>query len=87
VRDRLGSGVAVLGGVFQNKVAILVIVSKDLTDRLHAGRIIKKISAIVGGSGGGRPDMAQAGGSMVDKLPAALDKVYDIVSDYLAGVL
>jgi alanyl-tRNA synthetase len=85
VRDRLGSGVAVLGGELQGKVALLVIVSKDLTDRLQAGNIIKKISALVGGSGGGRADMAQAGGPMVDKLPAALDKVYDIVSEYLGG--
>jgi len=85
VRDRLGSGVAVLGGVLQNKVALLVIVSKDLTDRLHAGNIIKKISVLVGGSGGGRADMAQAGGPMVDKLPAALEKVYDIVSEYVDG--
>jgi alanyl-tRNA synthetase len=83
VRDRLGSGVAVLGGVFQDKVALLVIVSKDLTKRLHAGNIIKKIAALVGGSGGGRPDMAQAGGPMVDKLPEALDKVYDIVGEYI----
>jgi alanyl-tRNA synthetase len=85
VRDRLGSGVAVLGGVFQDKVALLVIVSKDLTKRLHAGNIIKKIAALVGGRGGGRPDMAQAGGPMVDKLPEALDKVYDIVGEYIEG--
>jgi alanyl-tRNA synthetase len=86
VRDKLGSGVAVLGGVFQDKAALLVIVSKDLTKRLHAGNIIKKIAALVGGSGGGRPDMAQAGGPMVDKLPEALDKVYDIVGEYIEGI-
>ncbi len=81
VRDKLGSGIAVLGGELQGKAALLVIVSKDLTDRFHAGRIVKAISAIVGGSGGGRPDMAQAGGTMPDKLAEALEAVYRVVGD------
>ncbi len=83
VRDRLGSGVAVLGGELNNKVSLLAIVSKDLTDRLQAGKIIKKIAAIVGGGGGGRPDMAQAGGTMVDKLPEALERVSSVVASLL----
>lgn len=83
VRDKMGSGVAVLGGVFQEKVALLGIVSKDMTNKLHAGNIIKEISKIVGGSGGGRPDMAQAGGVMIDKLPEALSAVYEIVKGAL----
>jgi len=80
VRDGLGSGVAVLGGVFDGKVSLLVMVSKDLTGRFHAGQIVKEIAAIVGGSGGGRPDMAQAGGSMADKLPEALEKAGGIIA-------
>jgi alanyl-tRNA synthetase len=82
VRDRMGSGVAVLGGVAQDKVALVAMVSKDLTGRLQAGKILKEVAAIVGGSGGGRPDMAQAGGHMIDQLPAALAAVYDIVERF-----
>jgi alanyl-tRNA synthetase len=58
-----------------------VAVTKDLLDRYHAGTIIKAVSAVVGGGGGGRPDMAQAGGSLPDKIDEALDKVYDIVAE------
>lgn len=72
VRDKLGSGMAVLGGVLNGKVSLLVIVSADLKGRLHAGQIVKEVAEVVGGSGGGRPDMAQAGGSKVDQLSAAL---------------
>ncbi len=72
VRDKLGSGMAVLGGVLKGKVSLLVIVSVDLKGRLHAGNIVKEIAEVVGGSGGGRPDMAQAGGTKVDQLSAAL---------------
>ncbi|MDA3971496.1 MAG: alanine--tRNA ligase [Desulfobulbaceae bacterium] len=79
VRDRMGSGIAVLGGELKGKVSLLAIVSKDLTKQYQAGNIIKEVAAIVGGSGGGRPDMAQAGGTMVDKLPEALKAVVSIV--------
>jgi alanyl-tRNA synthetase len=79
IRDRMGSGIAVLGGELKGKVSLLAIVSKDLTKQYKAGAIIKEAAAIVGGGGGGRPDMAQAGGTMVDKLPEALQAVYGIV--------
>jgi alanyl-tRNA synthetase len=85
VRDKMGSGVAVLGGELQGKVALLAIVSKDLTQKCHAGEIVKKVAGIVGGGGGGRPDMAQAGGTMADKLPEALGAVYHIVETQLQG--
>lgn len=84
VRDGMGKGVAVLGGVINNKVALLAIVSKDLTDRVSAGELVKRVSAIVGGKGGGRPDMAQAGGPMVDKLPEAISRVTDCVAEISA---
>ncbi|HFQ80439.1 MAG TPA: alanine--tRNA ligase [Desulfobacterales bacterium] len=80
MRDKMGSGVLVLGGELKGKVALLTIVSKDLIPRLRAGEIVKETAALVGGGGGGRPDMAQAGGTMVDKLPEALERVYDIVA-------
>jgi alanyl-tRNA synthetase len=84
VRDKMGSGVAVLGGVLGDKISLLAIVTKDLTKKLHAGDIVKEIAAKVGGSGGGRPDMAQAGGTLPDKLPEALDSVFGIIHEHLS---
>ena len=69
LRNKLGSGVVVLGSVSDGKVALIVGVTKDLTSRVQAGKIIAEVAKKVGGSGGGRPDMAEAGG----KDPAALD--------------
>ena len=79
IRDKLGSGIVVLGGEYQGKAALLAMVTKDLTGTYKAGNIIKEVSALVGGSGGGRPDMAQAGGPNPDKLNDALGAVFDIV--------
>jgi alanyl-tRNA synthetase len=80
IRDKLGSGIVVLGGEYQGKAALLVMVSKDLTGTYKAGNIIKDISSIVGGSGGGRPDMAQAGGPNPDKIDDALGAACDIIA-------
>ncbi len=80
MRELIGSGVVVLGGELQGKAALLAIVTQDLTGKCHAGKIIKEVAAVVGGSGGGRPDMAKAGGTMPDKLREALASVYDIVA-------
>jgi alanyl-tRNA synthetase len=81
VRDKMGSGIAVLGGSIKGKAALLVIVSKDLTDRFKAGEIINRVAALVGGKGGGRPDMAQAGGPMADKVGEAISAVPSIVAE------
>ena len=81
VRDKMGSGIAVLGGSIKGKAALLVIVSTDLTDRFKAGEIINRVAALVGGKGGGRPDMAQAGGPMADKVGEAISAVESIVAD------
>jgi alanyl-tRNA synthetase len=59
---------------------LLCLVTKDLADRFHAGNIIKEIAPIVGGSGGGRPDMAQAGGQKPENLAKALGKLDEILS-------
>lgn len=75
IRDNLESGVAVIGGEVDGKVALLALVTKDLTKRIQAGKLVAEIAGIVGGKGGGRPDMAQAGGSMPDKLPEAIASV------------
>ncbi len=84
VRDRMGSGVAVLGGEFGGKAALLALVSRDLTDRIRAGDVVRQVAAKVGGKGGGRPDMAQAGGPMADKLPEAIAAVPEIVGRLLS---
>ena len=83
LRDKLGSGVIVLGTHDGEKVSLCVGVTKDLTARVKAGDIIKKIAPIVGGGGGGRPDMAQAGGKDITKLPEAIAQAKDIVGALL----
>ncbi|NNK57630.1 MAG: alanine--tRNA ligase [Desulfofustis sp.] len=85
VRDKMGSGIAVLGGSIKGKAALLVIVSKDLTDRFKAGEIINRVAALVGGRGGGRPDMAQAGGPLADKVGEAISAVPSIVAESSNG--
>jgi alanyl-tRNA synthetase len=62
----------VLASENDGKVALVVSVSKDLVDRVHAGRVVKAIAPIVGGGGGGRPDFAEAGGRQPDKIEALL---------------
>ena len=81
--DRLGSGVAVLGGTINGKAALLAIVSSDLTSRIKAGDLVNSVAKIVGGKGGGRPDMAQAGGPMHDKLHEAIKSVPKAVKQLL----
>jgi alanyl-tRNA synthetase len=83
VRDSLGSGVAVLGGTINGKAALLAIVSSDLTSRIKAGALVNSVAKIVGGKGGGRPDMAQAGGPMFDKLSEAIKSVPRAVKQLL----
>jgi alanyl-tRNA synthetase len=79
-RDKLKSGVIVLGAVTEGKALLISAVTNDLADRFHAGDIVKEIAAVVGGRGGGRPDMAQAGGPRAEKLDAALDKVAELIA-------
>ena len=83
LRDKLGSGVVAIGCPFQGKVNLLVAVTKDLTDKLHAGKLVGAMAEEVGGKGGGRPDLAQAGGSQPEKLPAALSLASTLVGKAL----
>ena len=78
-KNKLGSGIIVVGSKRGDKVFLAAGVTNDLTQKYHAGVILKKVAAIVGGSGGGRSNMAQAGGKFPEKLPKALEKVFDIV--------
>lgn len=79
LRDRLRSGIILLGSKGDGKAMLLCLVTADLTDRYHAGKIIKEIAPLVGGSGGGRADMAQAGGPHPDKLEQAIARIGDLI--------
>jgi len=83
LRNKVASGLLVLGSVKDDKVALLVIVGKDRTKQLPAGKMAQHIAQFVGGSGGGRPDMAQAGGNQPEHLDTALEKVYEYVATQL----
>jgi len=79
LKDRIQSGIVVLGSVSGSKVLLIACVTKDLAGRYHAGDLIKQIAPIVGGGGGGRPDMAQAGGTQPEKIDEALAAVQKII--------
>jgi alanyl-tRNA synthetase len=83
LRDKVGSGVVVLGSANDGKVALIAGVTKDLTARIQAGKVIGQVAQRVGGKGGGRPDMAEAGGDKPEALDAALGEVYEIVGAML----
>ena len=85
LRDRLGSGVVALGCPFDGKANLLVAVTKDLTDRLRAGELVAAMASEVGGRGGGRPDLAQAGGTQPERLDAALAKAEALIAAALAS--
>jgi len=82
-RQKLGSGIVILGSIIDSKVIIISTVTKDLTDLLSADDLIKKIAPVVGGGGGGRSDFAQAGGSKIDKLDEALKESKAFVKELL----
>ncbi|GLI38235.1 alanine--tRNA ligase [Geobacter hydrogenophilus] len=79
LKDRLGSGVVALGCGKDGRANLLVAVTKDLSDRIKAGDIIRQLAPVIGGSGGGKPELAQAGGSQPDKLAEALGMVYGLI--------
>lgn len=79
IKEKIVSGIIVLGSKNEGKVMLICAVTKDLTDRYNAGKIIKSLSEAVGGKGGGRPDMAQGGGNNPEKLTQALETLKDII--------
>ncbi len=81
-RDRIGSGIVVLAASAGSKAMLVAAVTRDLTDKYPAGDIVKHAATVVGGSGGGRPDMAQAGGTMPEKIDEALDRVCQILEHW-----
>jgi alanyl-tRNA synthetase len=85
LRDQVKSGVVVLANAEADKVTLVVAVTKDLTTRVQAGAVVRKIAPIVGGGGGGRPDFAEAGGRDVSKIATALTESRSVVEALLAG--
>jgi len=83
MRGKLGSGVVVLGAAADGKVSLIVGVTKDLTAKVQAGKIVGTLAGMVGGKGGGRPDLAEAGGSDVSALDGALGKAAEVVGGLL----
>jgi alanyl-tRNA synthetase len=88
LRGKLGSGVVVLGAATEGRVTLIAGVTKDLAGEakghLHAGKLVGALAALVGGKGGGRPDLAEAGGSDVGGLDAALAKTGEVAASMLA---
>ncbi|MEO8901263.1 MAG: alanine--tRNA ligase, partial [Polyangiaceae bacterium] len=76
LRDKLGESIVLVGSVADGKAQLVLTVAKPITDRFKAGELIKNSAQLVGGSGGGRPDMAQAGGTEVAKLDEAIEAIY-----------
>jgi alanyl-tRNA synthetase len=85
LRDKVGSGVVVLGSASNGSVSLIVGVTKDLTGRIQAGKVIGPVAQKVGGKGGGRPDLAEAGGKDAAALDSALAEVYAVVDSLLGS--
>jgi alanyl-tRNA synthetase len=79
LRDQLKSGIVVLGGEKDGKASLLVAVTPDLTKKYRAGDFVKELSKTLGGRGGGKPELAQAGGGDPARLDAALARAYELV--------
>jgi alanyl-tRNA synthetase len=79
LRDRLGSGVVILASQAADRVTWVTMVTKDLTTKLHAGHLARDLARITGGGGGGRPDVAEAGGKDPSRIPEALAQASDLV--------
>ena len=83
LRQRLKSGVVVLATAADDKVSLIAALTPDLTKRLHAGKIAQAVAQRLGGTGGGRPDIAEAGGKNVNMLDSVINEVYEIVGAML----
>ncbi len=79
IKDKIKSGIVVVGAEKKGKVMLTCMITKDLINKFHAGKIIKEIASIVGGKGGGRADMAQGGGNKAHELKRAIESTYEIV--------
>jgi alanyl-tRNA synthetase len=85
IKQKIGSGVVVLGAPQEDKAALVVMVTKDICKRLPAGQIIKQIAPIVGGAGGGKPELAEAGGKDSSRLADAIKHSYSVIESLLGS--
>jgi alanyl-tRNA synthetase len=85
LRQKLGSGVVVLGMESGGKATLLVAVTDDLTDRVRAGDVVRELAKVVGGRGGGKPNLAQAGGPEIGKLDEALQKAPQTIREVVSA--
>jgi alanyl-tRNA synthetase len=85
LRDKLGESIVLVGSEHAGKAQLVLTVTKSLNARFRAGDLIRPVASLVGGSGGGRPDMAQAGGTEVGKLPDAVNAIYETVRSSLGS--
>ncbi len=83
LRQKMGSGVVILGTAEDGKVALITGVTKDLTSRVHAGKLVQELARQVGGSGGGRPDLAEAGGKDTSALESTISGAYTLLERML----
>ncbi len=84
LKNKLGSGVVVLGSSYGDKVSFVVTATKDVLGKgVHSGNIIKEVAKVAGGGGGGRPDMAQAGGKDISKIDEALKKAFSVIESQI----
>ncbi len=83
LRDRIQRGVVVIAAENDGKVSLLVSVTKDLTDKIKAGALVKELAPIIGGGGGGRPDFAEAGGKDASQIDAMLARARELVQKQL----
>jgi alanyl-tRNA synthetase len=84
-RDRIKTGIVVIGSKGDGKLSLVVAVTKDLAPRVHAGQIVKQIAPVVGGTGGGRPDFAEAGGKDATRIPEALAEARRLAEGLLSS--
>jgi alanyl-tRNA synthetase len=86
LRERLGSGAALLGAKGNGKVLLLALLTPDLVARgMHAGRLAQEMARVAGGGGGGRPEMAQAGGRFPEKLKEALERGFSLLKEEMTA--
>ncbi len=81
LRQKIGSGIGVLGAIFDDKISLICTVTEDLTKRFHAGKIVNRAAAFIGGKGGGKPDMAMAGGKDIENAHTLFQKIPELIHD------
>jgi alanyl-tRNA synthetase len=83
-RDRIKTGIVVIGSADDGRASLVVAVTKDLVPKVHAGNMVKELAPVIGGRGGGRPDFAEAGGNQPDQVAGALAQARKLAENALS---